>query len=139
MCKTLELLGDLEAVVTQMHTHIKGLRTRQVDVDLMRTDIEHQLENHEVSSANAYNLAKAFHLLSKERRVLKDEIEIMQNILDSVNNGFGHISHYKNTKQKDYNFRKELRDKGSEAYKPRKLDLTSNVLEQVKSYLENNN
>lgn len=138
MCKTLELLGDLEAVVTEMHLHIKELRTRQVDVDLMRTDIEHQLENNEVTATNAYNLAKSFHLLSKERRVIKDEIEIMQNILDSVNNGFGHISHYKNTKEKEYNFKKGLRDRGSDAYNPRRLNLDSNVLEQVKSYLENN-
>lgn len=136
MCKTLELLEELEEVITQMHLHIKEMRTKQIDIDLMRTDIEHQLENHEVNPTSAYNLAKSFHLLSKERRVLKDEIEIMQNILDSVSNGFGHISHYKMAKYKEYEFRKGLREKGTDSYKPRKLDLNSNVLEQVKVFLE---
>ena len=78
MCKSLELIEMMAETVTEMHLHIKELRERQNDVNLMRSDIQHQLENEEVTPTNAYNLAKAYHLLSKERREVTDEIELLQ-------------------------------------------------------------
>ena len=77
MCKGLELIEMMAETVTEMHLHIKELRERQNDVNLMRSDIQHQLENEEVTPTNAYNLAKAYHLLSKERREVTDEIELL--------------------------------------------------------------
>ena len=78
MCKSLELIEQMGNIVTEMHSHIKELREKQYDINLMRTDIQHQLENETVDPTSAYNLAKAYHILSKERRVIADEIELIQ-------------------------------------------------------------
>lgn len=135
MCKSLELIEELEATVTKMHYYIRDLRGKQNDLSLMRQDIQHQLENEEVDSTNAYNLSKAYHLLSKERRIVTDEIEILQDTLNRIEQGFGHIVYYKQGKQKEYEFKESLRKSGSESYNPRRLDLSGNVLKQVKKYL----
>lgn len=136
MCESLKLIEELECVVNKMHLHIKDLRARQIDVSLMRNDIQHELENKEPTSASAYNLSRAYHLLSKERRIVTDEIELLQETLDKIDEGFGHIMHYRNKKEKEYAARKMKRSRGSEVYKSRRLDLDDNVLRQVKNYLK---
>lgn len=136
MCESLKLIEELEEVINKMHIHIKELRARQEDVSLMRNDIQHQLENKEPTSSSAYNLSQAYHLLSKERRIVTDEIELLQETLDKVDEGFGHISHYRNKKEREYNARKLKRSRGSEAYLSRRLNLNENVLKQVKNYLK---
>ena len=136
MCESLKLIEELEEVINKMHTHIKELRARQEDVSLMRNDIQHELENKEPTSSSAYNLSQAYHLLSKERRIVTDEIELLQETLNKVDESFGHISHYKNKKQREYNARKLKRSRGSEVYMSRRLDLDDNVLRQVKNYLK---
>ena len=136
MCESLKLIEELECVVSKMHSHIKDLRTRQIDVSLMRNDIQHGLENKEPTNASAYNLSQAYHLLSKERRIVTDEIELLQETLNKIDESFGHISHYKNKKQREYAARKMKRSRGSEVYMSRRLDLDDNVLRQVKNYLK---
>ena len=136
MCESLKLIEELECVVSKMHSHIKDLRARQIDVSLKRNDIQHELENKEPTNASAYNLSQAYHLLSKERRIVTDEIELLQETLDKIDESFGHISHYKNKKQREYNARKLKRSRGSEVYMSRRLDLDDNVLRQVKNYLK---
>ena len=136
MCESLKLIEELECVVSKMHSHIKVLRARQIDVSLKRNDIQHELENKEPTNASAYNLSQAYHLLSKERRIVTDEIELLQETLDKIDESFGHISHYKNKKQREYNARKLKRSRGSEVYMSRRLDLDDNVLRQVKNYLK---
>ena len=136
MCESLKLIEELEGVINKMHTHIKELRTRQEDVNLMRNDIQHQLENKEPTNSTAYNLSQAYHLLSKERRIVTDEIELLQDTLNKVDESFGHICHYKNKKQRVYNARKLKRSRGSEVYLSRRLNLEENVLKQVKNYLK---
>ena len=42
MCESLKLIEELECVVNKMHSHIKDLRARQIDVSLMRNDIQHE-------------------------------------------------------------------------------------------------
>ena len=74
MCESLKLIEELECVVNKMHSHINDLRARQIDVSLMRNDIQHELENKEPTNTSAYNLSQAYHLLSKERRIVTDEI-----------------------------------------------------------------
>ena len=81
-------------IVTEMHSHIKELREKQYDINLMRTDIQHQLENETVDTTSAYNLAKAYHILSKERRVIADEIELIQETITRAANGFGNTNYY---------------------------------------------
>ena len=135
MCKSLELIEMMAETVTEMHLHIKELRERQNDVNLMRSDIQHQLENEEVTPTNAYNLAKAYHLLNKERREVTDEIELLQDAINKVSEGFGHIGYYYENKVRECEYRKNRREKGSEVYSSRKLDLEGNVLQQVKDYL----
>lgn len=136
MCESLKLIEELECVINKMHSHIKDLRARQVDVSLMRNDIQHELENKKPTSASAYNLSRAYHLLSKERRIVTDEIELLQETLDKIDEGFGHIIHYRNKKEREYAARKMKRSRGSEVYKSRRLDLDDNVLRQVKNYLK---
>ena len=136
MCESLKLIEELECVVVKMHNHIKELRARQEDVNLMRNDIQHQLENKEPTNSTAYNLSQAYHLLSKELRIVTDEIELLQETLNKVDESFGHISHYKNKKQREYNARKLKRSRGSEVYLSRRLNLEENVLKQVKNYLK---
>ena len=136
MCESLKLIEELEGVINKMHTHIKELRARQEDVSLMRNDIQHELENKEPTSSSAYNLSQAYHLLSKERRSVTDEIELLQETLNRIDESFGHISHYKSKKQREYNARKLKRSRGSEVYLSRRLNLEENVLKQVKNYLK---
>ena len=135
MCKSLDLIKDLGDIVTEMHSHIKELRDKQINCNLIRTDIQHQLENESINPSLAYNLAKAYHLASKERRVLGDEIEILQDAINRVSEGFGHIVYYHESKVKEYEFSKERREKGSECYNVRKLDLNGDVLKQAKEFL----
>lgn len=139
MCKSLELIEQLGKTVTEMHSHIKTLREKQTDINLMRSDIQHQLENESVDTSSAYNLAKSYHILSKERRIIGDEIEILQDALNKVADSFGHIIYYHENKVKEYEFYKARRENGKEAYNPRKLDLNGNILEQVKDYLKQSN
>ena len=136
MCESLKLIEELECVVSKMHSHIKDLRARQIDVSLMRNDIQHELENKEPTNASAYNLSQAYHLLSKERRIVTDEIELLQETLDKIDESFGHIMHYRNKKEREYAARKMKRSRGSEVYMSRRLDLDDNVLRQVKNYLK---
>lgn len=136
MCESLKLIEELEEVINKMHTHIKELRARQVDVSLMRNDIQHELENKEPTSSSAYNLSQAYHLLSKERRIVTDEIELLQETLNKIDESFGHISHYKSKKQREHNARKLRRSRGSEVYLSRRLNLDDNILKQVKDYLK---
>lgn len=136
MCKSLELIEQMSNTVTQMHHHIKELREKQTDINLMRSDIQHQLENENVDGSSAYNLAKSYHMLSKARRVITDEIEILQDTLNKVGDSFGHIVYYHENKVKEYEFYKARRENGKDSYNPRKLDLEGNVLEQVKDYLK---
>ena len=136
MCESLKLIEELECVVNKMHSHIKDLRARQIDVSLMRNDIQHELENKEPTNASAYNLSQAYHLLSKERRIVTDEIELLQETLDKIDESFGHIMHYRNKKEREYAARKMKRSRGSEVYMSRRLDLDDNVLRQVKNYLK---
>ena len=136
MCESLKLIEELECVVSKMHSHIKDLRARQIDVSLMRNDIQHELENKEPTNASAYNLSQAYHLLSKERRIVTDEIELLQETLNKIAESFGHIMHYRNKKEREYAARKMKRSRGSEVYMSRRLDLDDNVLRQVKNYLK---
>ena len=136
MCKSLKLIEELECVVSKMHSHIKDLRARQIDVSLMRNDIQHELENKEPTNTSAYNLSQAYHLLSKERRIVTDEIELLQETLNKIDESFGHIMHYRNKKEREYAARKMKRSRGSEVYMSRRLDLDDNVLRQVKNYLK---
>ena len=136
MCESLKLIEELECVVSKMHSHIKDLRARQIDVSLMRNDIQHELENKEPTNASAYNLSQAYHLLSKERRIVTDEIELLQETLNKIDESFGHIMHYRNKKEREYAARKMKRSRGSEVYMSRRLDLDDNVLRQVKNYLK---
>ena len=136
MCESLKLIEELECVVNKMHSHIKDLRVRQIDVGLMRNDIQHELENKEPTNTSAYNLSQAYHLLSKERRIVTDEIELLQETLDKIDESFGHIMHYRNKKEKEYTAREMKRSRGSEVYVSRRLDLDDNVLKQVKNYLK---
>ena len=136
MCESLKLIEELECVVNKMHSHIKDLRARQIDVSLMRNDIQHELENKEPTNASAYNLSQAYHLLSKERRIVTDEIELLQETLDKIDESFGHIMHYRNKKEREYAARKMKRSRGSEVYLSRRLNLEENVLKQVKNYLK---
>lgn len=139
MCKSLELIEQMGNIVTEMHSHIKELREKQYDINLMRTDIQHQLENEVVDTTSAYNLAKAYHMLSKERRVIADEIELIQETITRATNGFGNTNYYYENKVKEYEYYKGRRENGKEAYNPRKLDLEGNVLKQVKEYLKQGN
>ena len=136
MCESLKLIEELECVVNKMHSHIKDLRARQIDVSLMRNDIQHELENKEPTNASAYNLSQAYHLLSKERRIVTDEIELLQETLNKIDESFGHIMHYRNKKEREYAAKKMKRSRGSEVYMSRRLDLDDNVLRQVKNYLK---
>ena len=136
MCESLKLIEELEGVINKMHTHIKELRARQEDVSLMRNDIQHELENKEPTSSSAYNLSQAYHLLSKERRIVTDEIELLQETLNKIDESFGHIMHYRNKKDREYAARKMKRSRGSEVYLSRRLNLEENVLKQVKNYLK---
>ena len=76
MCKTLDLLNELNEVLGKIAEHGKSLNQELSLLDNCRNDIIHLIENAEVTQSKSYNIMKALQLLSIERRTVKNEVKL---------------------------------------------------------------
>lgn len=137
MCKTLDLLNELNDVLGKIAQHGESLNKELSLLDGCRNDIMHLIENAEITQSKSYNIMKAFQLLSLERRLVKNEVEIMQSVLAKTTNIQSEIVELTERKEREYEKKVGLVNLGMDSYKPRSLDLDGNVLQQVKDLVEN--
>ena len=136
MCKTLDLLKELNDVMTKIAEHGKSLNQELSLLDNCRNDIIHLIENAEVTQSKSYNIMKAFQLLSVERRAVKNEVEIMQSVGAKTSTIQPQIVDLIERKEREYEKKIKLTTMGMESYKSRNLDLDGNILQQVKDLIE---
>lgn len=136
MCKTLDLLNELNEVLGKIAEHGKSLNQELSLLDNCRNDIIHLIENAEVTQSKSYNIMKAFQLLSIERRTVKNEVEIMQSVIAKTSAIQPQIVDLIERKEREYEKKIKLTTMGMESYKSRNLDLDGNILQQVKDLIE---
>lgn len=136
MCKTLDLLKELNEVLGKIAEHGKSLNQELSLLDNCRNDIIHLIENAEVTQSKSYNIMKAFQLLSIERRTVKNEVEIMQSVIAKTSAIQPQIVDLIERKEREYEKKIKLTTMGMESYKSRNLDLDGNILQQVKDLIE---
>lgn len=136
MCKTLDLLNELNEVLGKIAEHGKSLNQELSLLDNCRNDIIHLIENAEVTQSKSYNIMKAFQLLSIERRTVKNEVEIMQSVIAKTSAIQPQIVDLVERKEREYEKKIKLTTMGMESYKSRNLDLDGNILQQVKDLIE---
>ena len=136
MCKTLDLLNELNEVLGKIAEHGKSLNQELSLLDNCRNDIIHLIENAEVTQSKSYNIMKAFQLLSIERRTVKNEVEIMQSVIAKTSAIQPQIVDLMERKEREYEKKIKLTTMGMESYKSRNLDLDGNILQQVKDLIE---
>ena len=136
MCKTLDLLKELNDVMTKIAEHGKSLNQELSLLDNCRNDIIHLIENAEVTQSKSYNIMKAFQLLSVERRTVKNEVEIMQSVGAKTSTIQPQIVDLIERKEREYEKKVKLSNMGMDSYKSRNLDLEGNILQQVKDLIE---
>lgn len=136
MCKTLDLLNELNEVLGKIAEHGKSLNQELSLLDNCRNDIIHLIENAEVTQSKSYNIMKAFQLLSIERRAVKNEVEIMQSVIAKTSAIQPQIVDLIERKEREYEKKIKLTTMGMESYKSRNLDLDGNILQQVKDLIE---
>lgn len=136
MCKTLDLLNELNEVLGKIAEHGKSLNQELSLLDNCRNDIIHLIENAEVTQSKSYNIMKALQLLSIERRTVKNEVEIMQSVIAKTSAIQPQIVDLMERKEREYEKKIKLTTMGMESYKSRNLDLDGNILQQVKDLIE---
>ena len=136
MCKTLDLLNELNEVLGKIAEHGKSLNQELSLLDNCRNDIIHLIENAEVTQSKSYNIMKALQLLSIERRTVKNEVEIMQSVIAKTSAIQPQIVDLIERKEREYEKKIKLTTMGMESYKSRNLDLDGNILQQVKELIE---
>ena len=136
MCKTLDLLNELNEVLGKIAEHGKSLNQELSLLDNCRNDIIHLIENAEVTQSKSYNIMKALQLLSIERRTVKNEVEIMQSVIAKTSAIQPQIVDLIERKEREYEKKIKLTTMGMESYKSRNLDLDGNILQQVKDLIE---
>lgn len=136
MCKTLDLLNELNEVLGKITEHGKSLNQELSLFDNCRNDIIHLIENAEVTQSKSYNIMKALQLLSIERRTVKNEVEIMQSVIAKTSAIQPQIVDLIERKEREYEKKIKLTTMGMESYKSRNLDLDGNILQQVKELIE---
>lgn len=77
----LELLGKINNVLTlldEIDTIMEELPEKQSNIELLRSDLEHLLEDKEMGSVGYINIARELEKVRKQRRHLKKAYEISQ-------------------------------------------------------------
>lgn len=107
--------------------------------DLKRQDILHHMENGVFDAVQVYKYAKSLQLVSKERRIMKDEYDCLKILFEKINPIKSVINGEIIKSMNELNKREVLRNKGHEAYNPRILaeidkdDVISQVVNLINS------
>lgn len=103
--KTMEMFLELETICGELRKKKQQLNSALSMADKKKTDIEHYIEFYPLSASKGYKASKMLKDCLEERRKIKDELDLINNILrmniDTIGNGKGHDSLTK-AKDKQY-------------------------------------
>lgn len=85
--KSTELFAELESLSSDLKERKERLILALSEADKKKTDIEHYIEFYTFNASKGYKVAKMLQDCLQERRDIKDEIEMIDNIL-RMNIGF---------------------------------------------------
>ena len=85
-----ELLKLILKLFQNTDKRLKELQSQQSIADIKQDEILHYVENHKLSASQSCKLIKQLKKVREERRIVKDEIDIVNSIKDSF------IDKYKN-------------------------------------------
>ncbi|MGL5717119.1 MAG: hypothetical protein ACRCX2_29145 [Paraclostridium sp.] len=140
MCKAKELALELESVVLRIQDEFKESTKELQRLDLMKEDVLHHMENNNFNANQGYKYAKALQVISKERRIVKNEYVVLHSLNQRIESLNDKILKVASNTLKQHKKVKHIYSKGHDAYTPRiikSLD-KNDVLNQVIEILNDN-
>ena len=118
MCKANEYINKVKSVIDD-NTSEKEVLTRELSrLDLLQNDILHKIELTNFNAAEGYAFAQALKLTREKRRRVKNELEILTAVSNSVKSLYGNI-----VKKEADRIEKFQKEQGERYYSPRVLSM----------------
>lgn len=139
MCRAKELVLQLDNILKELELEYKKSKSESQRLENARQDILHHMENGTFDAVQGYKYAKSLQLISKERRVMKDEYDSLKILFNKINPIKSVINGGIIKSMNELNRREDIRNKGHEAYNPRilgeidKNDVISQVVDLINS------
>jgi len=86
MCKAKELSNNLLFLLDQIEKECKNYTKNYSQHDLMIEDILHKIEFDKFNAYEGYMLCKQLQNIRQERRIIKDELEPLQSLKNTIQN-----------------------------------------------------
>lgn len=137
MCNVNEILNDLIKIIDKVNEEYENSKNELAKLDKMRSDILHLIENKDnFNAAEGYKYSKALQFICKERRIVKNKMEVLRSLRDKTKLNNNSIKDSANSCISILNKKKEISSKGIESYTSKILNLSGgDVLENVKLIL----
>lgn len=139
MCRAKELVLQLDNILKELEFEYKKSKAESLRLESARQDILHHMENGVFDAVQGYKYAKSLQLVSKERRIMKDEYDCLEILFKKINPIKSVINGGIIKSMNELNRREGIRNKGYEAYNPRVLgeidknDVISQVVDLINS------
>lgn len=91
MCKAKEYVNQLKEISESIQNDVNQLHRKLTKLEGMQQDILHMIENDSFNAAEGYFYAKKLQDIRRERREIKNEIEIMSYLKSTPKIIDGHV------------------------------------------------
>lgn len=119
MSRAYELVSKLQDVLDEIESETKRLTNENSKLDVMREDVLHLIENSSLNANQGYKCSKALQLISKERRIIKVESELMRSLYDRVESCKPTIQDAKTKLENKTAEKVKMVERGASSYTPR--------------------
>lgn len=132
MCKSVELLTQMKTLGAELAEQFNYLQKELKRSERIRQDILHKIEgSNDLNAPMSYNYTKALKIVSQYRRKIKNELVTIEPHMKAMVKYYTTTGAVLGDVQKKHN---ELSNKTGADYQARELNLSDNILLQVKEY-----
>lgn len=124
MCKATEYAGQIIKILNEVEEKRNYLREKLSDLELAEQDLLHKAENEELNIIQGYDIYKGIHDIRITRRVLKNELKGLEELVKTTNGLRPTVIKAKDRISDEYV--KLCVNMNTKKYNPRKLNIHNN-------------
>jgi len=133
MCKATEYASQLIQILNEVEENRNHLREKLSDLELAEQDLLHKAENEELNIIQGYDIYKGIHDIRNTRRVLKNELKGLEELVKTTNGLRPTVIKVKDRISDEYV--KLCVNMNTRKYNPRKLNIHNDIRIEVKTII----